>query len=201
MAKGKSGGDTEKKPPAPKQIAQVTLTIYDDGTIIGDFWIWEKNELDKRKKWTVTGEDFFRYLHRVQPNNVRAIAAAFNVQIVQANLDPELQGPWLRHNRTTGRPELYNPAESMDRTEAAGMALADNPSPMRSFPEQGQSVADRIADGEEADAAEALGLSAGDAAAALPHNQQAQEAAAAAGELPESPPALTSLSQPPSSPT
>lgn len=105
MAKHKpgTGGNTQdidaekgKKPPKPKNIAQVTLIVRDDGKIAGDFWVWEEDgDLDRRKRWTVSGEDFFKFLNRVQPNNVKAVASCMNIQIVMAGLPEDLQGPWL----------------------------------------------------------------------------------------------------------
>ena len=100
MSKNKNtGGNTQdvgdEKPKKPKPLAQVTLTVRDDGTIAGDFWVWEVDELDRRKKWTVSGDDFFKFMHRVQPRNVRVLASCMNVQIVTAGLPEDQQGPWI----------------------------------------------------------------------------------------------------------
>jgi hypothetical protein len=101
MAKSKNqtAGNTQdigdEKPKKPKPIAQITLTVRDDGSIAGDFWVWEVDELDRRKKWTVSGDDFFKFMYRVQPKNVRVLASCCNVQIVTANLPEECQGPWI----------------------------------------------------------------------------------------------------------
>lgn len=101
MAKSKNqtGGNTqdigEDKPKKPKSIAKIELTVRDDGSIAGDFWVWEVDELERRKKWTVSGDDFFKFMHRVQPRNVRALASCCNVQIVIAGLPEDCQGPWL----------------------------------------------------------------------------------------------------------
>ena len=98
MAKNKTGGNTqaiEEKPKKPKNIAQVSLIVRDDGSLIGDFWIWEDDEFDRHKKWTVGGEDFFKFLNRVQPKNIRVLASCLNVQIVMAGLPEDQQGPWV----------------------------------------------------------------------------------------------------------
>lgn len=95
----KTGGPTqsigEEKPKKPKPIAQITLTVRDDCSIAGDFWVWETDELDRRKKWTVSGDDFFKFMFRVQPKNVRVLASCCNVQIVTAGLPEDQQGPWI----------------------------------------------------------------------------------------------------------
>ncbi len=96
--KNTTGGNTQdidEKPKKPKPLCEVKLTIRDDGSLIGDFWVIENDEFDRRKKWTVSGEDFFKFLNRTQPKNVRAIASCLNLQIVQAGLPEELQGPWI----------------------------------------------------------------------------------------------------------
>jgi len=109
MAKKKrgSGGETAKKT-APKPVAQVTLTVHDNGTITGDFYVWEKNEVGRRKKWTVGGEDFFQFMHRIQPKNVPVIASCLNVQVVAAGLPEDRQGPWVRNNPETGQIEVLD---------------------------------------------------------------------------------------------
>lgn len=94
-----TGGNTqnigEEKKSKPKPLAEVKLTIRDDGSLIGDFWVFETDEFDRRKKWTVGGDDFFKFLFRTQPKNVRAIASCLNLQIVQAGLPEDQQGPWI----------------------------------------------------------------------------------------------------------
>ena len=89
--------------PAPKPIARVDLIVHDDGTITGDFYVWEKNEVGKSKKWTIGGEDFFQFLNRVQPKNVPVIASCLNVQVIAAGLPEDRQGPWVRKNQETGQ--------------------------------------------------------------------------------------------------
>lgn len=116
MAKHKpgTGGNTQdidaekgKKPPKAKAIAKVTLVVRDDGKIVGDFWVWEEDtDLDRRKPWTVSGEDYMKFLNRVQPHNVKAIASCMNIQIVMAGLDETLQGPWL--TMKSGKPKVLN---------------------------------------------------------------------------------------------
>ncbi len=96
--KNTTGGNTQdivEKPKKPKTLCEVKLTIRDDASLIGDFYVIEEDEFGRRKKWTVDGSDFFKFLNRTQPKNVRALASAFNLQIVQAGLPEDQQGPWI----------------------------------------------------------------------------------------------------------
>lgn len=114
MAKqNNTGGNTQnigdEKPKKPKPLAEVKLTIRDDGSLIGDFWVFETDEFDRRKKWTVGGDDFFKFLYRTQPKNVRAIASCLNLQIVTAGLPEDQQGPWI--TMKGGKPRILTGEE------------------------------------------------------------------------------------------
>jgi hypothetical protein len=129
MAKpNNTGGNTQnigdEKPKKPKPLCEVKLTIRDDGSLIGDFWVYETDEFDRRKKWTVGGEDFFKFLHRTQPKNVRAIASCLNLQIVQAGLPEDQQGPWI--SLKGGKPRILGGDEIKEILAKAPNAGAGN---------------------------------------------------------------------------
>jgi hypothetical protein len=86
-------GPKEEKPKKPKPHAQITLTVRDDGTIAGDYWVWQEDALGRRKKWTVGGEEMFKFMHKTLPNQIKTLACVCNFQIVAAGLPEELQGP------------------------------------------------------------------------------------------------------------
>lgn len=142
----------EKKPPKPKSVAKVTLVVHDDGKVTGDFYIWEENEVGKRKLWTVSGEDFMKYVHRAQPNNIGVLASSMNLQIVRAGLPESLQGKWLRR-KADGSVEL-SPGHFLETDKPPGG-------------EQGK----RIAAAQEVKAAKEIGLNEGDTKAAVPDAQ------------------------------
>lgn len=101
MAKNNTGGNTQNidsesgKDAKPKPLAKVSFIVRDDGRVAPDFWVWEVDELDRRKQWTVSGEDLVKRIMAIQPNNVRVISSAINVQIALAGLPLERQGPLL----------------------------------------------------------------------------------------------------------
>jgi hypothetical protein len=122
-----TGGNTQnidEKPKKPKTVCEVRLTIRDDGSLIGDFWVTEDDEYGRRKKWTVGGDDFFKFLFRTQPKNVRAIASCLNLQIVQAGLPEDQQGPWI--TMKGGKPRLLGGDEIKDAMAKAPNAGAGN---------------------------------------------------------------------------
>lgn len=169
----------EDKPKKPKPQAEVKLTVMDNGQIAGDYWIYEEDEIGRRKKWTVGGEDFFIFLNKAQQGNIPVIASAFNCQIVRAGLPENLQGPWLK------------------RGEGGKLELALGNYVDGSAPVETQGLGKDIAERQELAAADALGMDAGEAAAALPHNDQAQAAAAGANDNPVAPPAPPAPAAPP----
>lgn len=131
--KNNTGGSTqavEEKKQKPKPIAELKLTIRDDGTIAGDFWVFEVDELDRRKKWTVDGADFFKFMNRVQPRNVRILASCLNLQIVQAGLPEDQQGPWITMKggkaRILGGDEIKVLLTAKSPATGAGDKLADS---------------------------------------------------------------------------
>jgi hypothetical protein len=140
----------EGKPKKPKRVGKVTLSIWDDGRLTGEFWIWEEDEIGNRKCWTVGGEDFFTWLYRAYPRNVPVLASAMNVQIVNANLPIELQGPWLKRG-ADGKLGVV-PGEFMDAAR----------------PPVGGKQGNRIAASNEESAAKAIGLTGSDLKAAVP---------------------------------
>lgn len=146
MAKrNNTGGNTQdigEKPKKPKNIAQITLIVRDDGKIAGDFWVWEDDDLGRHKKWTVSGEDFFRFLFKTQPKNVQAIASCMNIQIVMAGLPEDMQGPWLTNR--DGKLKVLT-----------GDALV---SVLKSRNPAGNGQGDKLADSSEKKAAEEAGL-------------------------------------------
>lgn len=148
---------SEKKPPKPKAIAQATITLMDDGQLAGDFWIWEEDEIGRRKKWTVAGDEFFKFVHRITPNVVPVIAAIFNVQIVMARLPENLQGPWVSYDEENDRLTTLKSQMNISRP-----------------PVERENLGDRIADSHEIDAAQQMGMTAEQTAAALPDNKTAQ---------------------------
>lgn len=158
--KNNTGGNTQSidgdKPKKPKPAAVMTLTVMDNGQIAGDFWVYDDDEIGRRKKWTVSGDEFIKYVNRTQPNNVRVLASTINVQIVTAGLSEDMQGPWLRRN-DKGELEI-----------SQGNYLVTGHAP------GGKGLADRAADRQEVAAAKAIGLSPTDTAAALPNNAQAR---------------------------
>lgn len=96
MAKGKQSTPKTAK---PKPVSEVKVTVHDNGQITADFYVWEPNEVGSRKKWTVSGADFCQFLNRLQPNNIPVIASLMNVQIVNAGLPEDRQGPWLSRGK------------------------------------------------------------------------------------------------------
>jgi hypothetical protein len=86
-------GPKEEKPKKPKPHAQVTLTVRDDGSIAGDYWVWQEDALGRRKKWTVGGEELFKFMRQTLPDQIKILACALNFQIVAAGLPEDLQGP------------------------------------------------------------------------------------------------------------
>ena len=145
--KNNTGGNTQaidaEKPKKPKPIGKIELTVRDDGTIAGDFWVWETDELDRRKKWTVSGDDFFKFMFRVQPKNIRVLASCCNVQIVAAGLPEEQQGPWI--TMKGGKPRVLLGEEIKEL-----MAAAKSPA----SPGQGE----KLATSANNEAAKAAGL-------------------------------------------
>lgn len=169
----------EDKPAKPKALAEVKLIVMDNGQIAADYWIYEKDEIDRRKKWTVGGEDFFQFLNRAQPNNIPVIASAFNCQIVRAGLPENLQGPWLK------------------RGEGGKLELSLGNYVDSSAPVETQGLGKELAERQELAAADDLGMDANEAAAALPDNAQAQAKAAGADENPVAPPTPPAPAAPP----
>lgn len=167
----------EQKTPKPKPIAKVDLIIYDNGQIAGDYFIWDEDEIGRNKKWTVDGGDFFRFLERMQPNNVPVIASAFNCQIVKAGLPEDLQGPWLT------------------RDDQGKLSLRQGNYVVSSAPALITGKGDEIADRNEIAAAHDSGLlSPAEIAAALPGNKTAQEQAQ---EFADAAPTTTAPAAPP----
>lgn len=149
MAKPKNntGGNTQAidspKPKKAKKIAQVTLFVLDDGTVDGDFWAWEENEVGRRKMWTLSGDEFFKFLYRVQPHQVRVLASCCNVQIVTAGLPEDQQGPWI--SMKGGKARVLNGAE------IKGLMDSSKDSPAAG-------LGDKLADAATARAEKAAGL-------------------------------------------
>jgi hypothetical protein len=137
----------EEKKSKPKSIAEIKFTVRDDGTIAGDFCVWEVDELDRRKKWTVSGEDAVKFVHRLQPRNLKSLAALINVQCVLAGL-PEHQGPWVTLGKD-GKMSLVRP------TEKIGMGEIDTP---RSTSPVGNGQGEKLAERAEARESEEIGL-------------------------------------------
>lgn len=120
----------EKAPPKPKPMAQATLVVHDNGQITGDFYVWEENEVGRRKKWTVSGADFMQFLNRAQPNNVPVIAGCLNVQAINAGIEPERQGPWVRRGED-GNPEIWKtPSDESLHTAELTYNMPSKKSPM-----------------------------------------------------------------------
>lgn len=166
---------SEKKPPKPKPIAKVDLTVMDNGQIAGDYYIWDEDEVGRRKKWTVDGTDFFKFLYRLQPNNIPVIATAFNCQILYAGLPEDLQ------------------ARSLSRDENGKLQLRQGNYVVSSAPAGVSKKGDDMADRTEISAARESGIVDPDElAAALPNNQTAQEMQ---GE--QAPPAPSAPAAPP----
>lgn len=160
----------EQKSPKPKPIAKVDLTIYDNGQISGDYYIWEEDDIGRRKKWTSDGTDFFKFLNRMQQNNIPVIAAAFNCQIVRAGLPIDFQGPWLMRG-ADGKLELCR-GDSPTVNSAMGAAMVDGV--VSKAPLEISHRGDQIADEAEVAAAREIGLGNADIKAALPDNKAAQ---------------------------
>lgn len=75
----------------PKKTAQVTLTLLDNGLLLGDYFVWEENEAGRKKKWTVPGRDFFRNIAVLQRDHIKTLATALNTQVIIARLPDECQ--------------------------------------------------------------------------------------------------------------
>jgi len=106
----------EEKEKKPKPILQVTFTVRDDSKIASDFWVWDEDELGRRKKWTVSGEEAVKFLYARQPTNVRILAALFNVQVALAGY-PDQQGPWVTVDRGGKMVGHINPKEKISQAE------------------------------------------------------------------------------------
>lgn len=164
----------EKAPPKPKSIAKIDLIVYDNGQMASDFFIWDDDEIGRRKKWSVTGESLIRFLHRLQPNNLPVLASAINLQIASCGLPEELQSVRLRKGEQ-GNFELIH-----------GNFIADK------APQEVVGMGDKIADQIEVTAAREIGLSPNEITAALPDNQLAQTLGGQSeGEAPAAPPIPT----------
>lgn len=137
----------DKKPKQPKAIAEIKFTVRDDGTIAGDFRVWEEDELGRRKKWDVSGEDTMKFIHRLQPKNLKSLAALINVQCVLAGL-PEHQGPWVTIGKD-GKMALVRPTEKLPLGEV------ETP---RSTSPVGNGMGDKLATQVEHRESEAIGL-------------------------------------------
>ena len=149
MAKNPNPANDDGKPKKPKRCGKIQLSIWDDGRLTGEFWVWEDDEVGNRKSWTVGGEDFFVWLYRAFPRLVPVVASAMNVNIVGAKLPPELQGPWVK--RDANGKLGFVPGEFMDSAKSPG-----------------QPQGSRIAARSEEAAAKAIGLNPEDVKAAVP---------------------------------
>ncbi len=145
MPRNSQSTEKEEKKAKPKPITQVTMVVRDDGKVACDFWVWEEDELGRRKKWTVSGEDAIKFLHKSQPNIIRVLASLINVQVAMAGL-PKLQGPWVTIQGT-------KMIGTVDPTEKISPAEFDIPkSPV------GNGLGEKLAAAEETRQSEALGL-------------------------------------------
>ena len=145
MSRNFQSSDKEEKKAKPKPTAQVTMVVRDDGKVACDFWVWEEDELGRRKKWTVSGEDAIKFLHKAQPNIIRVLASLINVQVAVAGF-PKLQGPWItmQGNKMVGHIE---PNEKMSPAE---FDLSRSP--------VGNGMGEKLAAAEETRQSEVLGL-------------------------------------------
>lgn len=152
---GKTANIDSGKPKKPKPAALCTITVMDDGQIAGDFWIFDEDDVGRRKKWTVDGTEFIKFLAKAQPNNVRVVATIMNVQVCQAGLPDEHQAARIHRN----------PDGTITIEDGAGYSKIGAPG--------GDGVGTRAAERAEVKAAQAIGLDPANTAAALPGNSMA----------------------------